>query len=318
MAEEGERMANMWGDMPEDEYYASKGVKNAREEYESPQGKLFTQSWLPAGDQPPKGLVCCTHGYGADSGWTFELLPMALAQRGYAAFAADMPGFGRSWGMPGLVENMDASSASLASFYDSVRHRPAFRSLPAFLFGESMGGAIALLIHLHSSSDEQGWAGLILSAPLIGIGTAMAVPEALLASFKKLSPLAAQGQFVPDGPVAPNVFRDVARRDLIFQNPRRYVGAPRAQTRLEMERICDFLQQNMAKVSVPFLVLHGTDDNVTDPNLSQKLHDTAASHDKSIKLYEGAFHSLLQGELEHVRAQVLDDITAWLDARSSS
>ncbi|KAG6557549.1 hypothetical protein Mapa_000824 [Marchantia paleacea] len=306
-------MANMWGDMAEDEYYASQGVKNAREHFESPQGTLFTQSWLPL-NQAPKGVVCCTHGYGSDSAWSFQLLTIALAQRGYAAYAADMPGFGRSWGLPGYVESFDIAAASLSSFYGSVRARPAHRGLRGFLLGESMGGAMTLLMHLQ---NPQGWDGIILSAPLIGVASAMAVPWAYMAGYKLFGRLIWKWPIVPAATGTPNVFRNPARRELILSNPRRYAAAPRVKTMLEIERICDFLHQNLGRVSVPFLVLHGTEDNITDPKASQKLYETAASEDKTIKLYQGAFHSLLQGELDQVRAQVLDDITSWLDARSS-
>jgi len=41
------------------------------------------------------------------------------------------------------------------------------------------------------------------------------------------------------------------------------------------------------------LILHGTKDKATKPSGSQLFYDTAGSRDKTLKLYDGAFHDLL-------------------------
>ncbi|XP_039051232.1 uncharacterized protein LOC120192535 [Hibiscus syriacus] len=46
-------------------------------------------------------------------------------------------------------------------------------------------------------------------------------------------------------------------------------------------------------VTVPFLVLHGTADKVTDPLASQDLYNEAASKLKDIRRYDGFLHDLL-------------------------
>jgi acylglycerol lipase len=63
---------------------------------------------------------------------------------------------------------------------------------------------------------------------------------------------------------------------------------------------------------VPFLVLHGTADSVTDPTASQKLYEESSSSDKSIKLYEGFSHDLL---FEPEREAITEDIIQWLNSR---
>jgi len=44
-----------------------------------------------------------------------------------------------------------------------VAENPEFRSLPSFLFGQSMCGAVALKIHL---KQPKAWDGAILVAPM--------------------------------------------------------------------------------------------------------------------------------------------------------
>lgn len=69
-------------------------------------------------------------------------------------------------------------------------------------------------------------------------------------------------------------------------------------------------------MQVPFLTLHGTADNLTAPEGSQALYDKASSADKTIKLYEGMYHSLIQAETDDNVELVLSDIRAWIDERS--
>lgn len=197
-----------------------------------------------------------------------------------------------------------------------MRDREENKELPHFLMGESMGGMLTLLMHFE---DPKGWDGIILLAPLITDGSAMAVPWPFMMGFKLLSPLIGTWQVnVGSGIVGIRAIRDPVKRDVIFKNPRRYAAPPRVKTRLEVERLCHFLGQNLERVSVPFLALHGKEDTITGPEGSQKLYEVAASKDKTLRLYEGAYHSLIQGELDETRDQVLRDLKAWLDLRSGT
>lgn len=71
------------------------------------------------------------------------------------------------------------------------------------------------------------------------------------------------------------------------------------------------------QVSAPLLILHGAADKITDPKVSQFLYEKACSKDKTLKLYEGGFHSLLEGEPDDRIFAVHDDIISWLDSRCS-
>jgi alpha-beta hydrolase superfamily lysophospholipase len=63
---------------------------------------------------------------------------------------------------------------------------------------------------------------------------------------------------------------------------------------------------------VPVLILHGTADKATRPAGSRRFHDMAGSKDKTLKLYEGHFHDLLNDVDKEI---VMADIQAWIDAR---
>ena len=97
-----------------------------------------------------------------------------------------------------------------------------------------------------------------------------------------------------------------------YSDPLVYTGSIRVRTGYEILRITSYLQQNLRKLRVPFFVLHGTADTVTDPEASQKLYAEASSTDKTIKLFDGFLHDLL---FEPEREAIMKDIIEWLNCR---
>jgi alpha-beta hydrolase superfamily lysophospholipase len=60
------------------------------------------------------------------------------------------------------------------------------------------------------------------------------------------------------------------------------------------------------------LILHGTDDKATRPDGSEQFFREAGSADKTLKLYEGYYHDLLN---DLGREAVIEDIAGWIGAR---
>ena len=316
-------MKYFWGDSLEpDEYYASLGVRHTESYYQSPCGRVFTHSFHPltaACDGDVKGVVFMTHGFGNDSSWLFQTIAISYAQWGYAVFCADLLGHGRSDGIRGYLGDMESVARASLCFFLSVRKAPVYASLPAFLFGESMGGAATLLMYLRSPPDA-GWTGLIFSAPLFLIPDEMYPSRARLFLYGLLFGLADTWAVLPDTRMAgtggkPKSNRDTEKAKVIACNPRRYSGAQRVGTMRELARVTELLRESFGEVTAPFLAVHGTDDVVTSPEGSKMLYERAASEDKSIILYEGMHHSLLKGASDENRKRVLADMRAWIDER---
>ena len=72
------------------------------------------------------------------------------------------------------------------------------------------------------------------------------------------------------------------------------------------------LNEEFPLIKLPVLILHGTEDKATNPSGSQFFYDTAGSTDKTLKLYEGHYHDLLNDVDKEV---VIADINNWIDAR---
>ncbi|KAI0491816.1 hypothetical protein KFK09_026077 [Dendrobium nobile] len=310
-----------WGDSPEpDEYYASQNVRNQQSYFSTPHGRLFTQSFFPIDPSsgelvPVKASVFMTHGYASDSAWLFQKIAISFAQWGYAVFCADLLGHGRSDGLRCYLGDLDSVAAAPLSFFSSVRRRPDFSSLPAFLFGESMGGLVTLLIYF-KSIDADLWSGIILSAPLIQIPEEMQPSRIRLFMFGLLFGLADTWEAMPEKNMVGKAIKDPDRLRVIASNPRRYRGKPRVGTMRELLRVTEMVQRRLGEIRAPFLAVHGTDDGVTAPDGTRMLYEKAASEDKEMLIYEGMYHSLIQGEPEENSARVLRDMRGWIEERT--
>ncbi|XP_052726078.1 caffeoylshikimate esterase isoform X2 [Vigna angularis] len=97
-----------------------------------------------------------------------------------------------------------------------------------------------------------------------------------------------------------------------------YDDNPRLRTGMELLRTTKEIESKVHEVSSPLLVLHGAEDKVTDPLVSKFLYEKASSKDKTLKLYEGGYHCILEGEPDDRISAVHDDIVSWLDFRCSS
>lgn len=84
--------------------------------------------------------------------------------------------------------------------------------MPCFLFGESMGGAVALKAHL---KEPNMWDGAILVAPMCKIADSMYPPWILVQILIALSYIIPKAKLVPGQNIAAIGFRDPVKRKLV-------------------------------------------------------------------------------------------------------
>jgi acylglycerol lipase len=72
------------------------------------------------------------------------------------------------------------------------------------------------------------------------------------------------------------------------------------------------MRKEFPAITLPVLIVHGTDDKATMYQGSQEFFDRAGSADKTLKLYHGHWHDLLN---DVGKEQVFADILAWIEAR---
>ncbi|KAK4392055.1 Caffeoylshikimate esterase [Sesamum angolense] len=122
-------------------------------------------------------------------------------------------------------------------------------------------------------------------------------------------------KLTPTPDIVDIAFRDPQVRDEVRSNPYTYKGRPRLQTSYQLYTASMHLEERLQEVSLPFIILHGEDDKVTDPSVSKVLYESARAADKTFKLYPGMWHSLSYGELPENLDTVFSDILEWLKDR---
>lgn len=263
---------------------------------------LFTQHWLP--DDDPRAIVVIVHGY-AEHSDRYRELAGHFVEAGYGVYTYDQRGFGRSEGRRAYIHAFDDLLDDLGLFVLHVRERWADR--PLFLFGHSMGGAVSLLFAL--DRPHHGLNGLILSSP------AIAIKE----DFAPLLQKAAYwiGRIVPMLPTVRlpdnSLSRDPSVEARVDADPLYYHGGIRARTGAELVQASKRAQAEMHRLDVPLLLLHGTADQITEPDASRMLYSEAVTDDKTLNLYDGFYHETFN---EPEKEQVIRDIVDWLDARA--
>ncbi|PVH33415.1 hypothetical protein PAHAL_8G001400 [Panicum hallii] len=301
-----------------DHEYQEEYVRNSRGM------SLFACRWLPGKrwrnkdpHRPPKALVFLCHGYAVECGVTMRGTGERLARAGYAVYGLDYEGHGRSDGLQGyvpdfqaLVQDCDDYFASVVRSHADVRHKSR-----RFLVGESMGGAVALLLH---RARPDFWTGAVLVAPMCKIADDMRPHPVVVNILRAMTSIIPTWKVVPTADVIDAAYRMQEKRDEIRGNPYCYKDKPRLKTAFELLKVSLDVEENLLhKVSLPFLIVHGGADKVTDPSVSELLYQSAASQDKTLKLYPGMWHALTSGESPNNIRTVFQDIIAWLDHRSS-
>ena len=263
--------------------------------------ELRERCWIPDGET--RGTVVLVHGL-KDHGARYDHAGSWLSGRGYAVYALDLRGHGESEGERFFVNAFDEYVEDLIVFLDRVRDKGSEK--PLFLLGHSMGGAVASLLVL---KRKPKLAGLILTAP------ALEPAENVSPLLIRLS--AVISRFFPKAPVTkvdikslshlPEIVEAARKDPLSNERP-----AP-ARTGYEILRAMGRIRERASEISAPLLVMHGTEDYLTNPRGSENLFERAGSPDKTIKLYEGLYHEILN---EPERGQVLEDIVHWMDGRA--
>ncbi|KAL8160676.1 hypothetical protein V2J09_002213 [Rumex salicifolius] len=284
--------------------YQEEYIKNSREI------ELFTCRWLPL--SPPKALVFLCHGYGMECSNFMRGVGITLACAGYAVIGIDYEGHGRSKGSRCYIKKFNYIIDECYEFFKSVSEKSEYKDKKRFLYGESMGGAIALLLH---KKDPDFWHGAVLIAPMCKISEKVKPHPVVVNILTKVEEIIPKWKIVPTKDVIDAAFKDPIKREEIRRNELIYQQKPRLKTALEMLRASINLENSLNEITLPFFVLHGEADTVTCPEVSQALYEKARSEDKTMKLYQGMWHGLTAGEPDHNVEIVFNDVVDWLDKR---
>jgi acylglycerol lipase len=264
--------------------------------------RIFFQSWSPLHD--PKANLLVVHGLAEHSG-RYSNLVNHFVPLGYAVHGIDHIGHGKSSGHRAYVQRFRNYSATLKIFFDMIRGWQS--DTPIFLVGHSMGGLMSALYLLDHQNELSG---AVLSGP--GIKVPDGISIALIFLGKILSLLAPKTGILQLD--AGNISRDSAVVEAYLSDPLVYKGKISARLSAELLKTMQHVTENASKIILPILILQGGADKLVDPAGAQLLYDTVGSTDKTMHIYDGLYHEVLN-EPEHER--VLRDVETWLQQRTT-
>lgn len=262
---------------------------------------LHGTRWLPA--EAPRAVVLLAHGYAEHAG-RYDHVAARLTRAGYAVYAVDHWGHGKSDGEGGFVPHFSVFIDGMTGLLRRVEVEQG--DAPRLLLGHSMGGLIATLFLIER---QEAFTAAALSGPAI---LPAAPPSRLMEMISALL-----SRFLPRLGVlaldADGVSRDPAVVAAYRADPLVYTGKIRARLGKEMMDAMTRAQRGAGTIRLPILIQHGGADSLTAPEGSRFLFDHVASVDKRLEIYPGLYHEIYN---EPERDAVLDDLVAWFDAHA--
>ena len=258
---------------------------------------LYYQYWIP--DENPKALLLLAHGLAEHSG-RYKNLVNYFVPRGYAVYSFDYRGHGKSGGSRSYVDTFSEYSADIKTFFEIVRDEHP--KTKVFLTGHSLGATIAISYAIEHQHDLKG---MILSGATLVANSnisplLLAVAGVLSAMLPKI------GTVTLD---AATLSRDQSVVDAYVNDTLVYRGKIPARTGAELARMWKTLPGQMAKLTLPMLIMHGSADQLANPLGSKLLYEQAGSKDKTLNIYEGFYHEIFN-EPDYER--VMADMETWL------
>jgi alpha-beta hydrolase superfamily lysophospholipase len=261
---------------------------------------IYRCSWIPEGEL--RGQLTLLHGY-AEHCHRYAALVSALNDAGIAVFAQDHKGHGHSQGRRSYITDFRSLLPDAVSTLRWAAEKAP--GLPRFLFGHSMGGALAALLAMeHGELIDY----LVLSAPAVKIS------EDISPLLQKISGII--GTLLPVLPVAKldnNLLsRDASVVAAYEADPLVYSGGVLARSGHSLLSTEALVLGRASDLTTPVYLQCGSADGLVDPRGARQLHDGASSNDKTLKVYEGLFHEIYN---EPEQAEVRGDLLAWMDQR---
>lgn len=260
--------------------------------------QIFIRSWLPAAK--PRAIVGIVHGVKSHSGYYFWAAEQLVA-RGFAVYALDLHGRGKSDGERFYLEQMSDYVDDAHTLVTLAKSRHP--GVPFFLLGHSAGGVISSVYTLEHQAELTGFICESFAFQVYA-------PDLALAVVKGLSHLAPHVHVL--NLKTEDFSRDPAVVKAMLDDPLIAGEVQPTNTVAELARADERLKREFPQITLPLLILHGTADKVTKPSGSQFFHETAGSADKTLKLYDGHAHDLLN---DLGREGVMADIAGWIEAR---
>lgn len=260
--------------------------------------KIFVRSWSP--ESKPRAVVVVCHGVNSHGGqytWVGE----QFVGSGLATFALDLRGRGKSDGERFYVEDVADYVSDVAATVKLAKSRHP--DLPVILLGHSAGGVVSSMYVLENQAQLAGFICESFAFQVPAPGFALAAIKGLSHVAPRLPVLKLKNE---------DFTRDPAALEALNNDPLTAHEVQPAITVAALVRADERLRQEFPLITLPVLIMHGTSDKATVCHGSEFFFETVGSKDKTLKLYEGHYHDLLN---DVGKEAVMADVKAWIDSR---
>ena len=246
----------------------------------------------------PKAAIVIVHGLCEHSG-RYDYVTAKFNSRGFSVYRFDNRGHGKSGGDRGYVKDFNEFIDDAAQIVEMAGHQNP--QLPLFTLGHSMGGFITAC---YGVKHPGRLAGQILSGAATMISPLLAGLEGIDFSANARDPIA--------NALSAQVSRDPKIVEAYVNDP---LNLKEFTTWLMSEALirgARWLMDQTPSYTYPCLILHGGADQIVAPDSSKQFHERIGSKDKSLKIYDGLYHEILN---EPEKDTVIEDISAWIAGR---
>ncbi len=274
-------------------------MKHRESRFDNTRGQsIYTQRWAP--ENTPKAAILLVHGL-AEHSSRYRDFGGFLVERGYALCALDLPGHGKSDGRPGFIARFSHYLDTVNRYLETLQ--TDYPNQPLILFGHSMGGLVSSRLLL---DNQRAFHGAVLTGP--AINSPNQPPALQLLIIRLLSLLAPKlGVISLD---SSEVSRDPQVVEDYKNDPLVYNGKISARSVAELFAAMEYVKANAGAIDLPILLMHGEADVMTCPTGSRFLHDQVSSADRTLSIYQGLRHEILN---EPEKLTVYSEIADWLD-----
>lgn len=260
---------------------------------------VYLRSWLA---DKPKAEIVLVHGLGEHC-QRYDEFASFMTSNGYSVHSQDLVGHGRTHGKRGHIDSFNQYLRAVDKLV--VRCRKKSSGRPMFLIGHSMGGLIATRYLQRKNADFNG---AILS------GAAIESPQeppkwqvSLITFISKVMPRLPALQLDAQG-----ISRDPMVVKEYMDDPLVSKDKLSAKLLVEMFNAMQGAKNDVKKLTLPMLIMHGSDDSLTRPNGSHWLAQNIKSDDKTLKIYDHLYHEIFN---EPEGPEIFKEVLDWMNAR---
>lgn len=251
---------------------------------------------------PHRSTFVVAHGLGEHSG-RYAHLARWFSARGATVYAIDHRGHGLSGGQRGHTDSLETLIADLDLLVTRARTETGE---PLVLIGHSWGGLIAIAYAMqHPDRIERA----VFSAPVLKVKAQVPGWKRALA---RVAPVVAPRLSFRTGIETAAVSRDPDVVGRYRTDPLVHDRITPMANRATFDRGEEFIGR-AAELTVPFLLLHGGDDRIIDPEGSRRFFARATAPGRALRIYPGLYHEIFN---EPEQEQVFRDIEDWLENRA--